>query len=91
MTTETQTQSENHDTLRIPSREEFHKHYWGVIRWDDFRTDYNPTTEENEFKESIIAKRIAKDYWDEYYWILKKKKNDELKKQEHIIKKENDI
>lgn len=88
MTTETKSQTENHDTLHIPSREEFHKHYGGEITWKDFENDYDPTTDDNEFEESSIAKRIVKDHWDEYYWILKK--NDRLKTIARY-KKENDI
>lgn len=43
MTNETETvNSQNHNTLHIPSREEFHKRYGGEIRGYDFCTDYYP-------------------------------------------------
>ena len=38
MTAETQTKLKNHDTLRIPSREEFHRHYGGNIHELEFCT-----------------------------------------------------
>lgn len=43
MTNETKTvNSQNHSTLHIPSREEFHRRYGGEIRGYDFCTDYYP-------------------------------------------------
>ena len=58
MTNETETvNSQNHNTLHIPSREEFHKRYGGEIRGYDFCTDYYPISIGQD-KGSRIAEQI---------------------------------
>lgn len=42
-TVETETKSKNHSTLRIPSRDEFHRHYGGALYESDFCT-YHPVS-----------------------------------------------
>lgn len=61
MTNETETvNSQNHNTLHIPSREEFHKRYGGEIRGYDFCTDYYPISIGQD-KGSRIAEQIERD------------------------------
>lgn len=61
MTNETETvNSQNHNTLHIPSREEFHRRYGGEIRGYDFCTDYYPISIGQD-KGSRIAEQIEKD------------------------------
>ena len=33
--------TENHNTLHIPSREEFHQNFGGTVYESDFNTEYN--------------------------------------------------
>ena len=40
MTNKTET-TENHNTLHIPSREEFHQNFGGTVYESDFNTEYN--------------------------------------------------
>ncbi|MBS4903356.1 MAG: hypothetical protein KHZ96_12950 [Coprobacillus sp.] len=60
MTEETNTQTENHDTLRIPSKEEFHRHYGGTVYLTDFDTYYHITLP--DYQGSFIARRIQSDF-----------------------------
>ena len=61
MTNETETvNSQNHNTLHIPSREEFHRRYGGEIRGYDFWTDYYPISIGQD-KGSRIAEQIERD------------------------------
>lgn len=57
--TEVKTTTRNHNNLPIPSREEFHRHFGGVIYESDFNTDYRGKDNTNG---SIIATRIESDY-----------------------------
>lgn len=57
--TENKTDKENHNTLHIPSREEFHRHYGGRIYQSDFETEYIGKTDED--KGSRWASRIEQD------------------------------
>lgn len=60
MTNETETvNSQNHNTLHIPSREEFHKRYGGEIHGYDFCTDYCPISGGNTG--SRIADQIMRE------------------------------
>lgn len=61
MTNETETVNpQNHNTLHIPSREEFHRRYGGEIRGYDFCTDYYPISIGQD-KGSRIADQIMRD------------------------------
>ena len=61
MTNETETvNSQNHSTLHIPSREEFHRRYGGEIRGYDFCTDYYPISIGQD-KGSRIAEQIEEE------------------------------
>lgn len=55
---ETETRSKNHSTLRIPSREEFHRHYGGKLYESDFCTYYSVSLE-------TIAGKIMVDLYEE--------------------------
>lgn len=57
--TETKTTTRNHNTLHIPTREEFHRNFGGVIYKSDFNTDYRGKDNTNG---SIIATRIESDF-----------------------------
>lgn len=59
MTAETQTYSKNHDTLRIPSREEFHRYYGGNVHELEFCTCH-PISFGIDGG-SVIANKIASD------------------------------
>lgn len=60
MTNETETvNSQNHNTLHIPSREEFHRRYGGEIHGYDFCTDYCPISGVNTG--SRIADQIMRE------------------------------
>lgn len=59
MTAETQTKLKNHDTLRIPSREEFHRYYGGNVHESEFCTCYPVSFGINNG--SVIAGKIASD------------------------------
>lgn len=56
--TETKTTTQNHNDLHIPTREEFHKNFGGVIYQSDFNTDYRGKDNANG---STIAARIESD------------------------------
>lgn len=58
ITVETETKSKNHSTLRIPSREEFHRHYGGKLYESDFCTCYPISLE-------TIAGKIMADLYEE--------------------------
>lgn len=61
MTNETETvNSQNHNTLHIPSREEFHRRYSGEIHGYDYCTDYYPISIGQD-KGSRIADLIMRD------------------------------
>ena len=60
---ETETKSKNHSTLRIPSREEFHRHYGGALYESDFCT-YHPVSFRIN-KGSVIADKIMSDLYRE--------------------------
>lgn len=57
--TEAKTATQNHGTLHIPTREEFHRHYGGKIYQSDFNMDCKRNSNTNG---SIIASRIESDY-----------------------------
>ena len=78
MKTET---TENHNTLYIPSREEFHRHYGGAVYESDFNTEYNHSSESG----SQIASRIESDFRREekLYRDTISRKASEIKGQEH--------
>lgn len=59
MTAETQTKPKNHDTLRIPSREEFHRYYGGNIHELEFCTCHPISFGINDG--SVVANKIASD------------------------------
>lgn len=59
MTAGTQTYSKNHDTLRIPSREEFHRYYGGNVHESEFCTCH-PISFGIDGG-SVIANKIASD------------------------------
>lgn len=59
MTAETQIKLKNHDTLRIPSREEFHRYYGGNVHESEFCT-YYPISFGIDGG-SVIANKIASD------------------------------
>lgn len=65
--TETQTTTQSHNNLHIPSREEFHRNSGGAIYESDFITDYRGKDNTNG---SIIAARIESDY--RYFAKLRK-------------------
>lgn len=75
MTAETQTYSKNHDTLRIPSREEFHRHYGGNVHELEFCTCYPVSFGIDDG--SVIANKIASDLRRErkLYLDIKAKRN----------------
>lgn len=50
--------TENHNTLHIPSKEEFHRHFGGYVYVSDFNTEYNHSSANG----SEIASRIESDY-----------------------------
>lgn len=50
--------TENHNKLHIPSREEFHRHFGGIVYGSDFNTEYNHSSACG----SEIASRIENDY-----------------------------
>lgn len=56
---ETKTTTWNHNNLHIPTREEFHRNFGGIIYQSDFNTDYRGKDNTNG---SIIAARIESDY-----------------------------
>lgn len=58
--TEPDTRKRNHDTLHIPSREEFHRYFGGTIYESDFCTNH-PSKESNIDTGSVIADKIASD------------------------------
>ena len=58
MTNKTETNSENHNTLHIPSREEFHRRFGGRVYECDFNTEYNHSSSTG----SKYAARIISDY-----------------------------
>ena len=65
MTNETETvNSQNHSTLHIPSREEFHRRYGGTVYNTDFNTEYNHLT--SSTAGSRYASRIESDRRKEY-------------------------
>lgn len=65
MTNETETvNSQNHNTLHIPSREEFHRRYGGTIYNTDFNTEYNHLA--SSTAGSRYASRIESDRRKEY-------------------------
>ena len=55
---ETETKSKNHNTLRIPSRDEFHRHYGGKLYESDFCTYYSVSLE-------TISGKIMADLYEE--------------------------
>lgn len=57
-TVETETKSKNHSKLRIPSREEFHRHYSSKLYESDFCTYYPISLK-------TIADRIMTDLYEE--------------------------
>lgn len=59
MTAETQTKLKNHDTLRIPSREEFHRYYGGNVHESEFCTYYPISFGIDDG--SAVANKIASD------------------------------
>lgn len=62
-TIKTQTATQRYNNLHIPTREEFHKHFGGVIHQSDFNTDYRGTDHTNG---STIAARIESDFrWEQ--------------------------
>jgi hypothetical protein len=63
ITVETETRPKNHSTLRIPSREEFHRHYGGALYESDFCT-YHPVSFGIN-KGSVIADKIMSDLYRE--------------------------
>ena len=65
MTNETETKLQsNHNTLHIPSREEFHKRFGGAVYNTDFNTEYNHLT--SSTVGSRYASRIESDRRKEY-------------------------
>lgn len=56
-TVETETKLKNHSTLRIPSREDFHRHYGGKLHELEFCTCHPVSFGIN--KGSAIANKIA--------------------------------
>ena len=59
MTNKTETvNSQNHNTLHIPSREEFHQSFGGTIYESDFNTEYNYSSSTG----SKYAARIMSDF-----------------------------
>ena len=75
MTAETQTKLKNHDTLRIPSREEFHRYYGGNVHESEFCTCYPVTFGINNG--SVIAGKIASDLRREINLYINAKRNRE--------------
>lgn len=65
--TETKTTTRNHNTLHIPTREEFHRNFGGIIYQFDFNTYYRGKDNTNG---SIIAARIESDH--RYFAKLRK-------------------
>lgn len=57
MTNKTETK-ENHNTLHIPSREEFHQNFGGTVYESDFNTEYNYSSSTG----SKYAARIMSDF-----------------------------
>lgn len=51
--------TQNYSKLHIPTREEFHRQFGGVIYQSDFNTDYRGNDNTNG---SIIASRIQSEY-----------------------------
>ena len=76
--TEKKTQPDNHNTLRIPSREEFHRHFGGKLYESDFCTEHPRTYKET--KGSSIASKIAEDYKQEYDLYIENKMRKERQK-----------
>lgn len=60
---ETETKLKNHNTLRIPSREEFRRHYGGALYESDFCTCHPVSFGIN--KGSVIADKIMSDLYKE--------------------------
>lgn len=60
---ETETRSKSHSTLRIPSRDEFHRHYGGALYESDFCT-YHPVSFGIN-NGSVIADKIMTDLYRE--------------------------
>lgn len=56
--TETQTTTRSYNNLHIPTREEFHRNFGGIIYQSDFSTDNRG---KDNLKGSQVAKRIETD------------------------------
>lgn len=69
---ETETKLKNHNTLRIPSREEFHRHYGGALYESDFCTCHPVSFRIN--KGSVIADKIMTDLYRERKLYLDSKR-----------------
>lgn len=71
-TVETETKSKNHSIFRIPSRDEFHRHYGGALYESDFCT-YHPVSFGIN-KGSVIADKIMTDLYreSENYILIQK-------------------
>lgn len=69
--TETKIQPEKHNTLRIPSREEFHRHYGGMLYESDFSTEH--PLKYKESNGSAIASKIDEDCRREYKLYIENK------------------
>lgn len=72
MTAKTQTNSKNHDTLRIPSREEFHRHYGGKLHELEFCTCHPISF--GTSSGSVIANKIASELYRERQLYLDTKR-----------------
>lgn len=57
--TERKITTRRHNTLHIPTHEEFHKNFGGIIYQSDFNTDYRGKDNTNG---STIAARIESDH-----------------------------
>lgn len=75
MTAETQTKLKNHDTLRIPSREEFHRYYGGNVHESEFCTYYPISFGIDDG--SAVANKIASDLRRERNLYINAKRNRE--------------
>lgn len=71
-TVETETKSKNHSTLRIPSRDEFHRHYGGALYESDFCT-CRPISFGTS-SGSVIANKIASELYRERQLYLDTKR-----------------